>query len=198
MVHRDRPFKVPEEERLGLALFDRWWFILLNAVFCRCATAAGCACGHPGSGLVFTDLVCAVSGSASKVNLSRQPENSDTGGHIMLNRNVPLLIIVLAAPFAPASIAAIDYGVTSGAPDCRDVARTIISEWFTLKSLMSPGSKSLKRPRATEFQCISPYYVRDLLPKSALGQGKLTCFSSESGVGICCDQRLRSCATLSR
>ena len=114
----------------------------------------------------------------------------------MLKKNAPLLMIVLAAAFAPATIAAVDFGVTSGAADCRDVARAIISEWFTVKSIMSPGSKTLKRPRATEFQCISPYYVRDLIPKSAFGHGKLTCFAPDSGGGICCDQKLKSCATL--
>lgn len=116
----------------------------------------------------------------------------------MRNKNILLLIFALAIRFSPATLAAVDYGVGTGGADCREVSRAIIDEWFTLKNLMSADPKSMKRPRSRDFQCVSPYYVRNLLPKGALGQQKLTCFSLESGAGICCDKRLQSCATLSR
>lgn len=116
----------------------------------------------------------------------------------MLRKNILLLILVLAAPAAKAPIGDFGVGVGSSAAGCSDVTRAIISEWFSIKTLMSSQSKSLKRPRRRDFQCVSPYYVRDLMPRATMGQQKLSCFSTEDGVGICCDKRLQSCATLSR
>jgi len=107
-----------------------------------------------------------------------------------------ILLLIFLVPFSSPVLAAVDIGVGSGARSCRDVSRAIIDEWFTLKNIMSPDSKSLKRPKVSDFQCVSPYYVRDLIPRGTLGQGKLSCFSPDSSAAICCDKRLQICATL--
>ena len=116
----------------------------------------------------------------------------------MLRKNILMVLILLAAPVAEAAIG--DFGVGTGSvvAGCSDVTRAIMSEWFSVKGLMSSDPKKLKRPRRRDFQCVSPYYVRDLMPRSTMGQQKLKCYATDDGVGICCDKRLQSCAMLSR
>jgi hypothetical protein len=116
----------------------------------------------------------------------------------MLRKSILLLIIILAAPVLHAAIGDFGASVGTSAVSCSDVTRSIISEWFSVKRVMSADPKSLKRPRRKDFQCVSPYYVRDLMPRATMGQQSLSCFVTNDSIGICCDKRVQSCAMLSR
>jgi hypothetical protein len=107
-----------------------------------------------------------------------------------------ILIMLCGTCLSVGTTAAVDMGVGKSSTGCREVARSIVNEWFALRNFMSPGKGSMKRPKSTDFQCISPYYVRNLFQKNTLGQVGLSCFTSESGGGICCDKAMKSCATL--
>jgi len=111
-----------------------------------------------------------------------------------MQRNIPPFALLIAILASASAFAAVDFGLDRGSGDCSKVSREIINDWFSMKTIMSPNAKSLRRPSERDFQCISPNYVRDLVQRSSMGQTKLTCFTSESVGAICCDKQLRSCA----
>ncbi|MFP6796166.1 MAG: hypothetical protein VB933_03750 [Pseudomonadales bacterium] len=90
--------------------------------------------------------------------------------------------------------AEVTFGV-GGTAHCEDVARTMSRNWFDVKHIFSEGVGS-KRPRPKDFQCISPQYVYNLLPRSLPTlSNKLLCFK-EREIAACCDPQMRACATL--
>ena len=90
--------------------------------------------------------------------------------------------------------AEVTFGVGSGA-NCEDVARNISRNWFDVKHIFSEGVGS-KRPRPKDFQCVSPQYMYNLLPRSLPTlSNKLVCFK-EREIAACCDPQMRACATL--
>ena len=92
------------------------------------------------------------------------------------------------------ALAEVTFGVGNSA-NCEDVARDISRNWFDVKHIFSEGVGS-KRPRPKDFQCISPQYVYNLLPRPIPAlSNKLTCFK-EREIAACCDPQMRACATL--
>ena len=92
------------------------------------------------------------------------------------------------------ALAEVTFGVGNSA-NCEDVARDISRNWFDVKHIFSEGVGS-KRPRPKDFQCISPQYMYNLLPRPIpVLSNKLTCFK-EREIAACCDPQMRACATL--
>lgn len=92
------------------------------------------------------------------------------------------------------ALAEVTFGVGNSA-NCEDVARDISRNWFDVKHIFSEGVGS-KRPRPKDFQCISPQYMYNLLPRPIPAlSNKLTCFK-EREIAACCDPQMRACATL--
>ena len=90
--------------------------------------------------------------------------------------------------------AEVTFGVGTGA-NCKDVVRNITRNWFDVKQIFSEGIGS-KRPRSKDFQCISPQYMYNLVPRSLpTVSGKLVCFK-EREIAACCDPQMRACAIL--
>lgn len=84
-------------------------------------------------------------------------------------------------------------GIGVGGGDCQDVARQIVHDWFDVRDIISVDS-SLKRPSASQLQCVDPAYVQGAMGRRA-GASGLRCYSVQQ-VGVCCDAQLRSCAAL--
>ena len=92
------------------------------------------------------------------------------------------------------AFAEVTFGVGNSA-NCEDVARDISRNWFDVKHIFSEGVGS-KRPRPRDFQCISPQYMYNLLPRPIPAlSNKLMCFK-EREIAACCDRQMRACATL--
>ncbi|MCS5570728.1 MAG: hypothetical protein NZ768_10450 [Pseudomonadales bacterium] len=90
--------------------------------------------------------------------------------------------------------AEVTFGVGNAA-NCDEVAREISRNWFDVKHIFSEGVGS-KRPRPKDFQCISPQYMYNLLPRPIPAlSNKLICFK-EREIAACCDPQMRACATL--
>jgi len=90
--------------------------------------------------------------------------------------------------------AEVTFGVGNAA-NCDEVAREISRNWFDVKHIFSEGVGS-KRPRSKDFQCISPQYMYNLLPRPIPAlSNKLICFK-EREIAACCDPQMRACATL--
>ena len=81
-----------------------------------------------------------------------------------------------------------------GGGSCSDVKRQIARDWVQLKSFFRADSQNLKRPKSKEFFCVSPYYARKAMQKSAVSFD-LKCYTLQ-GQNFCCDSRLQACAGL--
>ena len=84
--------------------------------------------------------------------------------------------------------------------DCGEVGREIARNWFHAKRFLTE-ERSLKRPRSSQFQCVSPGYLRNAMPRTVPGAADLKCFQVDGQggkTGVCCDARMAACATLAQ
>ena len=68
------------------------------------------------------------------------------------------LVMVLTLPL-PALGSAVEAGVGG---NCNAVRQQITRDWFELKRFFRPDDRSLKRPKSSDFFCVSPSYVREI------------------------------------
>ena len=106
---------------------------------------------------------------------------------------IKLLSAVALLVTLPAG-AAVGGGIGGGG--CQTIARTIASNWFSVKGFMSGGeAKGVRRPRSKDFLCIHPSHMINAVPKMVPGVRELQCYVLE-GRPVCCDQGLNECASL--
>lgn len=104
-----------------------------------------------------------------------------------------VFILIIAAHSASG---AVDFGLSRGGVDCRQVTTEVERNWIMLKELMAPGAEDLRRPRTGDFHCIDPRYTRDLFERGAHGSIGLRCFTDpqrDYSGAICCDRALKAC-----
>jgi hypothetical protein len=109
---------------------------------------------------------------------------------------VAVLALVASASFSPDLRAAVS--VQGGPGSCSVLVSLVTRRWMDVRRVMLPSSAKLRRPKQEDFYCVSPYYLRNALERRGVADREVRCFSdpSNSGLGICCDAGLRSCAQL--
>ena len=91
------------------------------------------------------------------------------------------------------------WGVGTSAGQCRDVIDKMRNNWFDVRPIVAPKSKTRKakrmRPRRKDFYCVSPAYASNAMRKIVPLTTGLECFELQ-GRGFCCDRQLQRCATM--
>jgi len=103
------------------------------------------------------------------------------------------LLVVMLVVICGVAHAEVGIVVGGGGGDCHEVARQIVSNWMDVRDLMTDAS-TVKRPMASELQCVSPSVVQTLNPRRA-GTSGLRCYRVQQ-TGVCCDAQLQACAAL--
>ena len=116
-----------------------------------------------------------------------------------MKRLAIVILTVMSAGEVAAQQGGPSWGVGVGGgtmSGCTDVSKEVTNNWFDVKRIMTTDTK-MKRPRYSDFYCVSPYYMRDnAMPKAAPGARTLRCFELVDGRGACCDSQMTSCAML--
>ena len=95
---------------------------------------------------------------------------------------------------SPSSGGGLTWGAGIGVGSCRDVISKMRSNWFDVRSIVSPKTKAM-RPRSRDFYCVSPAYIEHAMPKVVPMTTGLKCFEIQDK-GFCCDSRYQQCATM--
>ncbi len=105
--------------------------------------------------------------------------------------------VVIPAQAASSGMPTVGFGMGGGRPDCAEVKRKVLRNWFDVQSIMrgENADKKGRRPKSREFSCFSRQYLRGAIPKTIPGlRGELDCYKL-NGRGACCDDK-GSCVSL--
>ena len=106
----------------------------------------------------------------------------------------PVLFFCFALTFSSHLTA--EISVSSGG--CQSVTSKITRDWSGVKSVMLPGQARMNRVKDENFNCVSPYNLRNAMQRNITHGIALKCYSDPEsrGLGLCCDEQLSACAQL--
>ena len=106
----------------------------------------------------------------------------------------PLLFFNYALIFSSQLMA--EVSLSSGG--CQSVTSKISRDWSGVKPVMLPGKAKMNRVKDENFNCVSPYYIRNAMQRNVTHGIALKCYADPEGhgLGLCCDEQLSTCAQL--